>query len=378
MPERTKGTSEIQKLTWETIQNGDGLAILTTPNGTRTWYDRKKIPGLPKKNRKIGSNVEYPTEKDARKRMLEMRNELLGGDSFPPEQTMYEFLNRRKAHFSPNTVKNYESHIRNFVKAYAHFGITDMKGLTKDKFQQFFLYVRQTFSDYAATYGYSMLHGIYKWMVSTGKPISNPFDGMKKSFVTELKYSGQNLAHYTKPEPFKEFVKKVKGANNLPIARDCILAICHLPLRPMEMCKLVWSEIDFEARTIKIGPERNKTRKNLLFPITDQLMEILRRREKEANGDYVFPNRAGGTGHIKRDALSRLTKQIGEFDNIDIHGLRHTFSTIANDNMNLDPLCIEVILGHNTGTNISRVYNHSSYLDRKLSLLQVWSEFVDS
>jgi integrase len=61
-----------------------------------------------------------------------------------------------------------------------------------------------------------------------------------------------------------------------------------------------------------------------------------------------------------------------------MHGLRHTFRTIADERLNLDRIILEVILGHNIGTKMDAVYNRSMYMDQKMAILTQWNDWIDS
>jgi integrase len=233
-------------------------------------------------------------------------------------------------------------------------------------------------TEYVANLAYPFLGAVFKYMNSSGVPINNPFPSLKKSMVLEGEYKTEGLDSIKDPKIMKQFLRKLKDVKNLPIARNCVLAIAYLPLRPMEMCTLKFSDIIENGSVLYIPPTRNKTKKHLYFPVTRQLESIIKYQRTISGGEYVFPNRIGGEHHIKRDALTRVVEQIGFRGQLDIHGLRHTFRTIADEHLKLDRLMLEVVLGHNVGSRIENVYNRSTYMDQKLDVLIAWNNWMDA
>jgi len=353
------------------VSFGQGLYLQITANGSKAWIKRWSEKGIPQ-TKTIGKFPEL-REKDARALIGSVKTEFYPAKlSFERYVTFLGKINR-----ADKTIAQYEYLFKVILEAFEHFNIKDLAELKRENIKPLFVWILKNKTDYAANGCYPLLGAVYKYLNSAGGNIDSPFDGLKKHYVLEMEYKSENLKSYKDPADFKRFVAKVKTVENLPIARNCILAICHLPLRPSEMMGLRWSEIDRENRVLYIEPSRNKTKKHLYFPITDELMAIFDGCRNSS--EFVFQNRLGGDDHIRRDALTRLVglPKVNETGNIDIHGLRHTFRTIADEHLGLDRLILEVILGHNVGSRIEQIYNKSTYMKEKQKLLEVWSKFVN-
>jgi integrase len=92
--------------------------------------------------------------------------------------------------------------------------------------------------------------------------------------------------------------------------RDYLILLLLTGLRRNEAATLRWSDIDFEARTITISPDRTKNKHQHCLPLTDFLMQLLCQRKRR--GEYVFPSRLK-EGHIvqPRHALAHIVKNCG-------------------------------------------------------------------
>ena len=74
--------------------------------------------------------------------------------------------------------------------------------------------------------------------------------------------------------------------------------------RKEEIGDLVWSEIDLEARTITLPPERTKNKQQHVVPLSGAALEILKAIPRRAGRDFVF---GIGRGGLKMDKTEGQT-----------------------------------------------------------------------
>ena len=363
---------DIEKLTSNGAQRqtytlGGGLYLTVNVREVKTWLYRRGG-----KSKTIGT---YPqvSEKEAREWIG-----CVSGSSHELSTWANKYVAYlRKMERSEKTITQYEYFFSILSESFNHHNIRSLNDLKSQQIKSVFQWILANKTAYAGHGSYPLLSALYKFMIGSGEEIVSPFAVLKKAFVLESEYRIEGLTYIKKPERMLELVKRLKAVKNLPIAKNCILAIAYLPLRPMEMCRLKWDNVIKSGTVINIPPESNKTRKDLHFPVTKQLRDILQFQKEIGSGEYVFANRVGGESHIKRDALTRTIAQIGFEGQIDIHGLRHSFRTIADEHLNLDRLMLEVVLGHNVGTKIEKVYNGSTYMPQKMGVLTNWNNWLD-
>ena len=60
------------------------------------------------------------------------------------------------------------------------------------------------------------------------------------------------------------------------------------------------------------------------------------------------------------------------------HGMRSTFSTIANESLNFKHEVIEAALAHVRGDKVAAAYNRTDYFNERIKLMQWWANFLDS
>jgi integrase len=159
---------------------------------------------------------------------------------------------------------------------------------------------------------------------------------------------------------------------------DCMKLLMLSGQRRAEVAEMRWSELDLENRLWTLPSSRAKNGKQHTVPITDAMLEVLRKTPRFFNSDYVFTTTGkspvSGFGRVK----DRLDKALPEgTEPWIIHDLRRTMST------NMAVLGVpqpvtEALLNHKTGvvSGVAAIYNVYSYADEKREALAQWSKHV--
>jgi len=95
--------------------------------------------------------------------------------------------------------------------------------------------------------------------------------------------------------------------------------------------ELQWENIDFENRVIIDAPETMKNNQPNICPLSDTVLEILKRRKAEAeeNAVYVFPGRKEGSPIINPDHAWDEIRVAARLKHVRIHDLRHNAASWA-------------------------------------------------
>lgn len=149
---------------------------------------------------------------------------------------------------------------------------------------------------------------------------------------------------------------------------DCFEIGLNTGMRPGEVRKLVWSQIDFTAAEIHLSD--SKTGDPGDVPMNRRVAEILMRRKSASSSRFVFPNKKG-TGprpdiaRVMRPVARELGLEYGRaFENgFTPHSQRHTAAT------NLlrrghDMATVQSILRH-SNTTMTLHYAHASHASRR-------------
>ena len=148
--------------------------------------------------------------------------------------------------------------------------------------------------------------------------------------------------------------------------------------RTSEVVGAEWAEFNLDAGIWVIAPERMKAREPHKVYLSAQAVELLRSiHGLTGAGRFVFPNRRRPSDHMNRMTLTNWRKRWGFADEMQVHGLRATASTWANESGRYRPDVIEVALAHREGDLVRSSYNRAEYVKELRGLWQDWADQCD-
>jgi integrase len=149
------------------------------------------------------------------------------------------------------------------------------------------------------------------------------------------------------------------------IVRLLILTGC----RRDEIGSIKWSEIDTDARTITIPPERTKNKRRHVVPLCDEALLIIDqipRTERE----YVFGLRKDGFGGWSR-SKGNLEATTNLKEPWTLHDLRRTVRT-GMGKLGIAPHIAEAVINH-LPPKLVRTYDRHDYSAEKRAALDQWA-----
>ncbi|HHY6382705.1 TPA: tyrosine-type recombinase/integrase [Salmonella enterica] len=149
-------------------------------------------------------------------------------------------------------------------------------------------------------------------------------------------------------------------------------------LRPGELRKGEWKEIDLDNALWEIPAERMKARRPHLVPLSKQTIELLR-SVKAISGNYglMFPGRNDVTRPMSDMAMNQLIKRCGYGEKLTGHGFRHMMSTILHEK-GFNSAWIELQLAHVDKNTIRGTYNRAQYLEGRKEMMQWYADHLQS
>ncbi|CAH1745647.1 Phage-related integrase [Thauera humireducens] len=173
------------------------------------------------------------------------------------------------------------------------------------------------------------------------------------------------------------FLRAIDGAVGEATVKGAVALLWATACRANEVTGARWDEIDLEARLWTIPAERMKMKDEHVVPLTDQAIEILERMQPLSGTlAHVFPHRSDRKRTMSAEAIRDLFRRAGYEGKFTPHGIRGTFSTMANE-AGWRPDVIELVLAHQERNKIRRAYNHALLLEERRELLQWWCDLSD-
>jgi len=162
------------------------------------------------------------------------------------------------------------------------------------------------------------------------------------------------------------------------------LTLITTGLRSGELVNLVWGDIDFDRRVIKIRTKTlpdgrewtTKTKQGRELKMDNEVFDVLFELKIRSNADWVFINTKGNrlTRRMLWEHLRRICDKL-EIKKGQVHSFRRTFACMMDKAVN-DRVAIQQTLGHSTMAMTDRYcgYRPKEYVDK--AHLKTTSEFI--
>jgi len=378
---------------------------LKRPNGTGSYYESAQKPHVFQASIEDihgKSHVKFfrydpkikssksKAELDAQNWLAEqVRARELGQATFAvnPKMKISTFLeawlqSRRPPVITPNTYRNYEGAIRNWINP--HVGETKIENFTLNTVED----LNRKLVDLGFKAGttnvvHRVLSKAFKDAVRKNQLARNPMIGVER-----IRQSSTPLPHI----PMKDFKKILEKAKKSPYTHARVLVGGVLGLRPGEALGLLWSDIDHENRTLTISRQvqavkgqglmfqevKQKGVRSILLPdvIYEALQLLAAQQDIEdkpagKTEGLIFPNTVGKKLDSKRDVKwwKDLLKTAG-VPHYTIYQLRKTaFTNLATGKVDISTLM--AISGHSQSSTLlnSYVFATSESMQSALKLM---------
>jgi integrase len=152
----------------------------------------------------------------------------------------------------------------------------------------------------------------------------------------------------------------------------------YLLLRPSELTDLLWEEVDFKNKIIRIGKGRMKSSNPHLVPLSSQVLAQFEEiKEYGLSEKYVFPSSINRNASINSESLRMALRRLGiPKEKFTPHGFRHMASTRLHE-LGYNTDVIESQLAHKI-RGVRGVYNQAQYLEDRKVMMEDWSNYLSN
>jgi len=232
---------------------------------------------------------------------------------------------------------------------------------------------------------FSITRGLFKWAL--GKRyyalVSNPCDGLEPGKLIGEVRARKRVLDDAELRAFWRACETL----GYPY-RDLLRLILLTGSRREEMADASWREIDTDAGTFTVPPERFKSDRVHVVPLSTQAAAIVASLPRFKSGDcvsdgFMFTTANGakavnGFSKIKLKLDGAMQAILGEtkLPPWTIHDLRRTVRTRLSG-LRVDPVHAEAVIGHSL-PGLLGVYDQWAYLEEKRAALQRWADHLDA
>ena len=364
--------------------DGDGLYLLVSPTGRRSWVLRYQLRG---KRRDMGLGpYPYVSLQVARQRAFEERSlvkvdgedpitrrRLRGAESSADFASVtYEYIRLKAPGWrSPKSAAQWTSSLETY--AFPVLGKLPVSAITID-------------------HVLAVLKPIWVEKTETASRVRQRLEAILSFAIATERRTAENAAQWqgrlehVLPAPTK--VTQVKHHAALDwreaprlwphinaASGQSARAVAFLYLtaaRSSEVRFAQFSEFDLEEGLWSLPGERMKSGKPHRVPLSDQAIQVIRQQAKTASNQWVFTNSKDQP--LSDTALAKVLKSYPQ--KTTIHGLRSTFRDWAGEATSHPREIIEMALAHSTHSATEAAYARGDMLLKRRRLMEDWAQFL--
>lgn len=371
------------------LADGGGLYIEVAPSGGKWWRFKYRFEG---KEKRLSLGV-YPDVglKDAREKHAEARKLLAAGvDPSANKKAAKAAQGERAANsfeivarewfdkHAPNWKENHSSKIirRLEVDIFPWLGACPVGEITAPDLLAAIRRIESRGALETAHRALANCGQVFRYAVATGRAQRDTAADLRGSLPPVKE---KHHASITDPKAIGELLRDIEGYQGAFVTK-CALRLAPLVfLRPGELRKAEWVEIDLDKAEWRIPAARMKMNAVHIIPLASQAVAILRELQPlTGSGKYVFPGARSAARPMSENAvLAALRRMDYATDEMTGHGFRSIASTLLNEQgYNRD--AIERQLAHAERDGVRAAYNYAEYLPERKQMMQAWASYLDA
>ena len=379
--------------------DGNGLYLVVSPAGTKSWVQRVQIDGK-RTDKGLGGTAKVSLA-SARKTVAATRAAIQNGKNpfeaghvpAPVKETpaIPTFEVAAEAVSDLNVGEWGEGTAKRWLRRLELHAFPTLKDLPIDEF---------TYNDIAellnplraenhetARKVRQALTMVFDWAKVKGHRVDNPADSALNSILRKVKHVPEHhkALHYTE---VAAAIRKVQFGYALRVTGLAFEFLILTAARTSEIRGMVWAEVDLENAIWEIPADRMKAKRSHRVPLSNQAMVILRQvrhiPDPDADDDSIFQLVEVTDGHVFRMPTGKPLSENSLLDRCEKdrigatpHGFRTSFRGWAKAEYGARFEAIELALAHSIGTSVTQAYDREDLLEERREIMQAWASFLD-
>lgn len=221
----------------------------------------------------------------------------------------------------------------------------------------------------------SRLNEIFRWAATEELIEFNPADNLGQRFSKPKK---QNMPALP-PSELPRFMESLTNASIRLETRMLIEWQLLTWVRPGEAVRARWSDIDTTNSIWNIPADFMKMKKPHKVPLSKEALHILELMKSiSGHREWVFPSIKAPLNHMHEQTANATIIRMGFGGELVAHGMRSIARTAAEESGKFRAEVLEAALAHSKKDEIIAAYNRAEYLIERQSLMQWWSDYVQT
>ena len=374
------------------LADGGGMYLEVMPNGSKYWRLKYRFGG---KEKRLALGV-YPDVSlaDARERRSDARK-LLANDADPGAvkqaqkmatvaltENSFEVIAREWfIKHSPNWKENHSSKIiaRLEKDVFPWIGALPIADISANTILTAIRKIEARGALETAHRALACCGQVFRYAVATQRAERDPTGDLRGALPPVKKE--KHFAAITDTKKVGELMRDIEGYSGSYIVKGAFKLSPLLFVRPGELRKMEWTELDFDKAEWVIPADKMKMGVTHIVPLCKQAIEILSEMQPlTGRSKYVFHGERDHDRPMSDNAIRSALRRMGwANDEMTPHGFRAMASTIL-DNMGYKQEWLERQLAHEEPNKIKAAYKREAwrmYLPERIAMMQAWADYLD-
>lgn len=217
---------------------------------------------------------------------------------------------------------------------------------------------------------------VCRWAVATGRASHDVSSALRGAIPPVVH---QHMAAPTDPAEVGRLLRSIDSYGGGVITRSAMQLLPLVFLRPGELRKGRWEEIDFVHDQWNVPADRMKMKLPHTVPLSRQALRILKELHQVTGcSGWIFPGRSWSQP-ISDMTINAGLRYLGWGpEQITGHGFRAIARTLLDEQLHYRVDYIEHQLAHAVRDPLGRAYNRTTHLDERRAMMQAWADYLDT
>lgn len=217
---------------------------------------------------------------------------------------------------------------------------------------------------------------VFRFAIAAGIAESDPAELVKEALTKPNPVAFPTI---TDPLRIAALMRDLDALEASPVVRTAARLAPLVFVRPGELRRAEWAEIDLGKAEWRIPAGKMKSRALHIVPLARQAVELLRDIQPlTGSGKYVFPSARTKGRPMSEAAVNAALRRLGyDQEEFTGHSFRKIASTLLNESHLWHADAIERQLAHGERDEVRAAYNYAEHLPERVKMMQWWADHLD-
>ncbi|MCA1654420.1 MAG: site-specific integrase, partial [Sphingomonadales bacterium] len=222
----------------------------------------------------------------------------------------------------------------------------------------------------------SLAGRVFRYAVATSRADADPTALLKGALMAP---KTSHHAAILDGDGLGALLRAIDGYEGQPLTVLALKLTPHLFVRPGELRRAQWAELDLDGAVWTIPAERMKMRNAHQVPLSRQAVVLFRSAfALSARQKFIFSSLYPGNRPMSENTINAALRRLGYTgEEMTAHGFRATASTLLNESGKWSMDAIERALAHRDTNAIRGTYHRGQHWDERVLMAQWWSDNLD-